>query len=121
MDKRSAGRQGEDRACEALKKGGLKIIERNFSCPFGEIDIIAREKKTLVFVEVKARASQDYGEPSEAVTRTKRRRILRTAEVYMQKHDWDDKPVRFDIVEVLPQDVRHIRDAFDGSALRGRY
>ena len=98
MNKRAAGDLGEERACLALKKAGLRILERNYACPFGEIDIIARDRRTLVFVEVKARASEDHGEPSEAVTRKKQRRILRTAQVYMANHGCFEKPVRFDVV-----------------------
>ena len=79
MRRDALGAWGEERACELLKKNGLKIVERNYRCPSGEVDIIARDSKTLVFVEVKTRASEDYGEPSRAVDRAKQRHILRTA------------------------------------------
>ena len=120
MRRDALGAWGEERACELLKKNGLKIVERNYRCPSGEVDIIARDRKTLVFVEVKTRASEDYGEPSRAVDRAKQRHIPRTALYYIARHNWEDKPVRFDVVEVLPDEVRHIPDAFDGSALAGR-
>lgn len=117
MNNRTTGALGEDAACQALKQARIKVLERNYRRPTGEIDIIAQEGRTLLFIEVKARASTKYGRPAEAVTRAKQLHILRTAMCYLAEHNLDDAPVRFDIVEVLPGEVRHIRAAFDATDL----
>ena len=117
MNNRTLGSAGEDAACRALKKAGLKILERNWRAPTGEIDIIAREKKTYVFIEVKTRSGTGFGRPSEAVTRAKQQHILRTAMVYLKQNSAVGAPVRFDVVEVLPEGVNHMRGAFDASSL----
>lgn len=119
MNRRTLGNQGEDAACEALVRDGCTILARNFRRPTGEIDIIAKEGSTIVFVEVKRRSSLRYGQPAEAVNRTKQLHILRTAALYLAENGWDDAPVRFDVVEVLPGELRQIRSAFDASDLSG--
>ena len=108
MNKRAFGSQGEADARAFLEKKGLKILEMNFRRPTGEIDIIARRGRTLVFVEVKRRSSLRYGRPAEAVDRAKQGHILRTAALYLQENGLYDAPVRFDVVEVLPDEIRHI-------------
>lgn len=115
MNKRSVGSAGESAACGALTKAGLTILERNWRRPTGEIDIIAKDKRTIVFVEVKTRSSLKFGRPSEAVDRTKQLHILRTAMLYLAEKGLEDVPVRFDIVEVLPNSIRHLRAAFDAT------
>ena len=79
MNKRAVGNLGEDAACDALRREGCEILARNFRRPTGEIDVVARDRKTIVFVEVKKRSSTRYGSPAEAVNEAKRRRIVRTA------------------------------------------
>ena len=117
MNKRTAGTLGEAAACQALQKAGIAVLERNYRRPTGEIDVVAREGKTIVFVEVKARSSMKYGRPAEAVNRAKQLRIVRTAMCYLSEHDLSDAPVRFDVVEILPDEVRHLRAAFDATDL----
>lgn len=117
MNKRAAGSAGEAAACGALKNTGMTILERNFRRPTGEIDIIAKDKRTIVFVEVKARSSLKFGRPAEAVDKAKQLHILRTAMIYLAEKGLDDAPVRFDVVEVLPDGIRHLRAAFDATGM----
>ena len=117
MNKRRSGNLGEDLAIAHLRNQGYKILERNYARSTGEIDVIAREDDVLAFIEVKARTTVRYGTPAEAVNRAKRVRILRTAMIYLSEHNLDDVPMRFEIVELLPDEVHLIRGAFDGSDL----
>lgn len=115
MNNRAFGGQGEADARAFLEIKGLKILEMNFRRPTGEIDIIARQGKTVVFAEVKRRSSLRYGRPAEAVDRAKQGHILRTAALYLQEKRLYDVPVRFDVIEVLPDGIRHIENAFDAT------
>ena len=117
MNKRETGSAGERTAAAFLEKAGCKILERNFRRSTGEIDLIARDGKTIAFVEVKRRSSLRYGRPAEAVNRAKQVHILRTSLLYLAENGLDDVPVRFDIIEVLPDQVRHIKAAFDGTGI----
>ena len=107
------GRSGEDKAEKYLKKQKYKILERNFSCTLGEIDIIAQDGEFLVFVEVKARSSTAFGKPGEAVDEFKQMKIIKTALYYQKIKRKFDMPVRFDVVEVLDNDINLIKSAFD--------
>lgn len=100
MTKIQDGNYGEDLACEYLKKQGYKIIERNFRIRGGEIDIVAKDGETLVFVEVKTRWSHDFGLPKESVTFWKIKSLLKTAGVYLLKIGWGDKEYRLDFIGV---------------------
>ena len=92
---------------------GYQILCRNFRCRQGEIDIIARDRDYLVFIEVKYRRDEHEGDPAEAVDARKQARIFRTARYYMTRyHISEDTPCRFDVVAVLGSNVRLIRDAF---------
>ena len=91
------GKYAEDVAVRLLKKNGYKILERNFHCYFGEIDIIAKEQEYLVFVEVKFRKREDFGGAVGAVTPLKQTKIKKTAQVYLQKNRIEPA-VRFDVV-----------------------
>lgn len=117
MNRRAVGAEGERAARAYLERAGARILETNFRRATGEIDIIARKDGVLLFVEVKRRATLRYGRPAEAVNRAKQLHILRTALVYLQERGLEDAPVRFDVVEVLPGEIRHIENAFDASAL----
>ena len=117
MNKRSFGGQGEADARAYLIGRGIKVLEMNYRRPTGEIDIIAKQGKTLLFVEVKRRSSLRFGRPAEAVDRAKQGHILRTAQLYLQEKGLADAPVRFDVIEVLPGEVRHIENAFDAEAI----
>jgi putative endonuclease len=112
------GRSGETRACQYLAARGFTIVERNFRCRSGEIDVVAREGATTVFVEVKQRSSDRHGMGHEAVTFGKRRRIVRAARLYAAAHGLAESPLRFDVVSILDgpageSELRHDRGAFD--------
>lgn len=98
---RALGNKGEDYAVKLLKKAHYKIIERNFTVRGGEIDIVAGDGDTVVFVEVKLRKNSDYGLPAEYVTPFKRKNIIYTAQCYIQKHALFDVDFRFDVVEIV--------------------
>lgn len=94
------GKNGEDMAVEYLLKNGYKVIERNFYCKTGEIDIIALKDEYLVFIEVKTRSSKQYGNPSEAVTKSKLEHLYKTARYYVYKRNLQDEFIRFDVIEI---------------------
>lgn len=96
MTTRSIGNAAEDLACDYLRKLGLKILERNYLIRGGEIDIIARDKEELVFVEVKARWSHKFGEIEESITPWKIKTLLKTALFYTLKIKWGERPYRID-------------------------
>jgi putative endonuclease len=108
------GREGEDAAAAYLRTRGYRILERNYRCPPGEIDIIAEHAGVLCFVEVKSRSSLAYGSPAEAVNRAKQRHITRAAAYYLQaRRQGADVACRFDVVAVVPDsDPELITDAF---------
>ena len=94
------GKTGEDLACAELEKRGYAIIARRYRRRGGEIDIVARDGPTVVFVEVKARDGRAFGEAVEAVTAFKRRRIVQLAIDYMTRHRLANRPCRFDVVSI---------------------
>ncbi|HZE58915.1 MAG TPA: YraN family protein [Chthoniobacterales bacterium] len=96
------GKRGENLACQFLKRNGYKILYRNFKGRTGgEIDVICRDRDTLVFVEVKTRTREDFGRPLEAVNREKRNRIARGGLAWLRLLDDPDILFRFDVVEVI--------------------
>ena len=113
MNRRRFGTEGERAASDYLAGKGIRVLEMNYRRPTGEIDIIARQGARVLFIEVKRRSSLRYGRPAEAVDAAKRAHIVRTAALYLQEHELDDAPVRFDVIEILPGSIRHIEDAFD--------
>jgi len=117
MNKRRFGADGEAVARDYLAGKGYQILEMNYRCAGGEIDIIARHRGVTAFVEVKRRASDRFGRPAEAVTPQKQRHILRTAMAYMQAHGLADAAVRFDVIEIAGSELRHIEGAFDATGL----
>ena len=100
MSTSAVGRAGEDFAAAHLKKLGWRIVERNWRCGPLELDIIARHKDTLIFVEVKTRAAAGLTRPDEALTPAKQERLSRAAAQYLSATDNWDKPCRFDLVSV---------------------
>ena len=94
------GKTGEDLACAELERRGYAIIARRYRRRGGELDIVASDGPTLVFVEVKTRDSRACGDAAEAVTAFKRRRITRLALDYMTRHHLFDRPCRFDVVSI---------------------
>jgi putative transposase len=97
---RGLGDAGEDLAAAALKQQGYKVLERNYACPLGEIDLIARQGKYLVFVEVKTRKSARFGSPQEAVHAAKQARLRRLADYYLKQKRLHAAMVRFDVVAI---------------------
>lgn len=119
--KRAVGTDGEDAACELLAQHGYEIVARNYRAGRGEIDIIARSERHIVFIEVKTRTAGTLIQGAAAVDRGKRRSIIVCARQYLDTHQLDLYP-RFDVIEVYTQDgsvieINHIENAFDG---RGR-
>ena len=107
------GRWAEDLATKHLTTDGLEALQRNYRCRWGEIDLIMRDQQTLVFVEVRFRSRDDYGDAAESVDAYKQRKLVSTAEHFLQAHsNFQDKPCRFDVVSVSPNTVRWIKVAF---------
>lgn len=114
QNNRERGSFFEEKACEYLKEKGLQILERNFRVRQGEIDIVARDRGTLVFVEVKYRKDSVAGLPQEAVTYTKQKQISRVALFYLSFHKLPlSTPCRFDVVAICKDEVCWIPNAFD--------
>ena len=115
------GRLGESLATEYLRGRRYVIVEKNYRRSCGEVDIIARDRGTLVFVEVKCRSSSRYGAPSEAVDARKQRQLSRMALEYLHANQLTETPARFDVISVrlqpdnLPPAIEHIQNAFDFS------
>lgn len=109
---------GEDLACNHLAKHGYRVLYRNFRAPGGgEVDVVAREGQTLVFIEVKTRRSLEFGRPSEAVNLKKQRLVARGALAWLRMLDDPEICSRFDVVEVLVSEnanpeINVIKDAF---------
>ena len=114
MSTRSQGNLGEDHAVIFLKSKNYKILERNFRSKFGEIDIIARDGKCLVFCEVKMRSTHVFGTPGEAITLTKLQKIILTLNWYMQTKNVEGQEFRVDAIEILNIDggakINHIQN-----------
>ena len=108
------GDKGENIACREYKKRGYKIISRNFSCKFGELDIVASKNGTIVIAEVKTRKNADFAKAREFVDYNKQNRIKTTAKIFLQKHNLADSFIRFDVVEVYTDSntVNFIENAF---------
>lgn len=114
---KKTGQRGEDLAADYLAGAGYRIVERNYRCFYGEIDIVAREGETLVFAEVKSRRSEAYGAPQLAVGREKQKKLSRIALHYLAQKHPSGTPARFDVVAVRlrpegPQ-IELIRNAFE--------
>lgn len=108
---------GERVAARHLAEDGMEILDRNWRCRDGEIDIVARDADSLVFCEVKTRRTTDYGSPAEAVVAAKARRLRRLAAAWLAAHHVHAPEIRFDVVGVLPRPtgsaaVEHLRGAF---------
>ena len=119
--RRLLGNRGEDTAAAYLKRQGLKILARQHRNHYGEIDLIARDGKQIVFVEVKTRSGADHGRPEDAVNDTKQRKIVQAALCWLKQKRRLRQPVRFDIVSILWPDpdreplVNHYPNAFESS------
>ncbi|MCM8780042.1 MAG: YraN family protein [Candidatus Omnitrophica bacterium] len=116
-DNSDLARIGEELAVEFLKKKDYKILERNFRTILGELDIIAKDKETICFIEVKTRSSDKFGLPQESIDRLKQRKLSQAAMIYLKDRNLLQKPARFDVVSVLnpQQDLKIdlIQNAFE--------
>ena len=112
-EKRKFGNIGEEVVCRYLDSLGYEIIERNFMCRVGEIDIVAKDKDEFVFIEVKTRSNSCFGKPREAVDDYKQKHIYRSTRFYLHIHGLDNTFVRFDVIEVYfvngKYKIRHLK------------
>ena len=113
----SRGVRGERAAARYLKSHGFRILARNYSCPAGEVDLVALDGATLVFVEVKTRADESFASAESAVNRAKRAHLCRAAQYYIRHKRAHDRPARFDVIAVVMPDnvaveLRHTPNAF---------
>ncbi|NLT48280.1 MAG: YraN family protein [Clostridiales bacterium] len=113
--RKQIGAKGEEAAAKYLTGQGYRIIDKNFKCRIGELDIIAMEGQTLVIIEVKTRSNLSYGLPCESITTEKKRHILRTLQYYVMVHRLEELDLRIDVIEILSREdgfyVHHIKDA----------
>ncbi|MBR3632102.1 MAG: YraN family protein [Elusimicrobiaceae bacterium] len=112
MNSSQSGAQGEEAAAHYLTQKGYHLLARNYRQPCGEIDLICSDGKTLVFVEVKKRASQAFGGPLAAVTLSKQRKIALTAQYFIKEIHPKFDSIRFDVVCLLGGQITHIENAF---------
>lgn len=111
------GRFGEDTASKYLEESGYTILDRNFRCRSGEIDIIASDGNYIVFIEVKTRSGSFYGTPGEAVNELKQHKIIKVSETYIMKRKLFNYDFRFDVIEIVIDKAKNasiklIKDAF---------
>lgn len=122
-EKINLGKYGEEKAVRFLKKNGYKVLEQNFRSSLGEIDIVAKDKNCICFVEVKTRNSQDKGLPQESITTRKQHKLSQLALVYLKNKKLLNKPARFDVVSIIQDsssedEIDIIKNAF---SLDSRY
>jgi len=119
VSRRQLGAIGEEAAVRALRRRGYRIRDRNVRCPMGELDLVAEDRGTLVFLEVKTRSTSDYGGPFEAISLFKQQRLQRLAVYYLSTRRLMDRPCRFDAVSVCVDSAGRIQavellvDAFE--------
>lgn len=113
MNKRKTGAEYEEMASRWLAKQGVTILEKNYRCRFGEIDLIGRHLGYLVFIEVKYRADNAKGYPGEAVGFSKQKTICKAADFYrvVKKHN-EDQPIRYDVIGICGKDIQWYQNAF---------
>ena len=113
LNKRTIGKEKEELATKFLISQGVQMLEKNFSCKVGEVDLIGRDKGYLVFFEVKYRKDTNCGYPQEAVSKNKRRKIVLVSGYYrMLKHYGDNVPIRYDVVSILGDKICWNKNAF---------
>lgn len=112
MNKREVGTAYEQFAAAYLKELGYEIVEANYRCPVGEIDLVAKDGSYLVFVEVKYRKNLAAGSPFEAVNTKKQQTIRQVARWYLAERHGEDMPVRFDVAGILGEEITIVKDAF---------
>lgn len=112
FNNRQVGSYYEKQAKQYLINKGYQILNMNFRCRTGEIDMIAKDGAYTVFVEVKYRSNQKCGWPCESVTYYKKKKIIRTAQYYLMYYHLGDIPCRFDVIEIYNEQIHHIKNAF---------
>lgn len=115
MNKKELGKWGEKLATKYLKLKGYRIIENNYSCKLGEIDIIAEKSNYLVFIEVKTRRSENFGLPQAAVDYRKQEKIKKVASYYIAYNNDKDLQVRFDVISILVWNLKPRIEHFKGA------
>jgi putative endonuclease len=114
--KQRLGKSGEDLAVSFLKNNGFEILKRNYRYGHKEIDIIGKDKNTIVFIEVKTGRSKNFGAPQEWVTLRKQKSMIEVAQDYIQKQDFRDYDFRFDVVAISfekgNREIEHLKNAF---------
>ncbi|WP_047539746.1 YraN family protein [Methylotenera versatilis] len=114
MNQNNAGLEAEKLAATFLMNHGLKMVMQNYHCRFGEIDLIMMDAKTLVFIEVRLRSNQQFGDAGTSITAQKKQKLILTAQHYLQTHG--ERQCRFDAILMSKVDLAHIewvRNAFD--------
>lgn len=111
------GLKGEEQAKRYLRKKGFKILESNYQCRFGELDIIAKDQSGLVFCEVKTRSEGMLALPQESVNYAKQQKLIKTALFWLQAHKMEEQPMRFDVIAVTADGegkltIEHLENAF---------
>ncbi len=101
MNKRELGRFGEELAEKFLEKNGIKILNKNYFTNYGEIDLIGIENETIIFIEVKLRTNNSYGEPSESINFKKKQNLLNAIDIFLAENDFSDYNLRIDIICIL--------------------
>ena len=112
---RAVGAQFETLVAKWLRSRGWRVLDRNFTCKGGELDLVCDDAGTTVFVEVRARANARYGTPAETVGAIKRQRLVLAARHWLHRHGGEDHACRFDVVAVEDGTITHLADAFDVS------
>lgn len=115
VNRQETGKKAEDLAAEHLQAKGFLVIERNFRAKVGEIDLIMRDGEDMVFVEVRARSSRDFGGAAASVDSSKQRKVVRAARVWLAARGWEG-PCRFDVVAVEGGRLEHIPAAFEADS-----
>ena len=117
ISKLDLGKLGEEKAVQYLKDKGYEILERNYRSKLGEIDVVARDRKTICFIEIKTRSSLSKGHPLESITPNKQHKLCKLAILYLKLNNLLDRSARFDAVSVCQfdgqADIRLIKNAFD--------
>ena len=118
LQRKLLGRKGEDAAADYLKKNNYQILCRNYTCKLGEIDIIARQRDFIVFVEVRSRSSEDFGLPQETINRRKKMKLRNLARYYLKETGRSNENCRFDVIALVFEEsgdverLEHIENAF---------
>lgn len=110
---RALGAKAEQRAAEFLRRRGYAVLDQNFTCKGGELDLVCDHAGTVVFVEVRARKDDRHGAPEETISALKRRRVVLAARHWLARHGGEDRLCRFNVIAIEGDAIRHLPDAFD--------